>query len=101
MALLYGHVHNIAWAQQNIDIFKIIIFLITDGSDTNVNMFIKPGASAASTKRGGLPKHATQIMKSWLFQHIVVGTVYKQCKYYCMCACMELVLVLKLFWVER
>ena len=23
-------------------------------------------------KRGVLPKHATQVMKSWLFQHIVV-----------------------------
>ena len=27
---------------------------------------------AGSTKRGILPKQATQIMKTWLFQHIVV-----------------------------
>ena len=27
------------------------------------------------TKRGVLPKAATQIMKSWLFQHIVVGGI--------------------------
>ena len=66
-------------------------FLPTDGSDMNANMFIKPGASAASTKRGVLPKHATQIMKSWLFQHIVVSTVYIQYMYYCMCACVQLV----------
>ena len=26
------------------------------------------------SKRGVLPKQATQVMKSWLFQHIVVGT---------------------------
>ncbi len=26
------------------------------------------------TKRGVLPKQATQVMKSWLFQHIVVST---------------------------
>ena len=26
------------------------------------------------SKRGVLPKQATQIMKSWLFQHIVVST---------------------------
>lgn len=25
------------------------------------------------SKRGVLPKHATQVMKSWLFQHIVVS----------------------------
>lgn len=28
------------------------------------------------SKRGVLPKHATQVMKSWLFQHIVVSIVY-------------------------
>lgn len=26
-----------------------------------------------NSKRGVLPKHATQVMKSWLFQHIVVS----------------------------
>lgn len=26
-------------------------------------------------KRGVLPKHATSVMRSWLFQHLVVGLV--------------------------
>lgn len=29
-------------------------------------------APMTTTKRGVLPKHATQTMKAWLFQHIVV-----------------------------
>ena len=32
-----------------------------------------PRKSNQNTKRGVLPKQATQIMKSWLFQHIVVS----------------------------
>ena len=31
------------------------------------------GANASRTKRGVLPKRATQVMKQWLFQHLVVG----------------------------
>lgn len=34
------------------------------------------------SKRGVLPKHATQVMKSWLFQHIVVS--------FCLCSLIEL-----------
>lgn len=30
------------------------------------------GSKKGKSKRGVLPKHATNIMRSWLFQHIVV-----------------------------
>lgn len=55
-------------------LFNVVELL--DGSDMNANaMFMKLGANSSSTKRGVLPKHATQIMKSWLFQHIVVSEI--------------------------
>ena len=34
------------------------------------------GGGGSRVKRGVLPKHATQVMKSWLFQHIVVSNTY-------------------------
>lgn len=31
------------------------------------------GGSGARSKRGVLPRHATQAMRAWLFQHLVVS----------------------------
>lgn len=33
-------------------------------------------------KRGVLPKHATTVMRSWLFQHIVVSDIFKKRCYF-------------------
>ena len=38
--------------------------------------------SRKKSKRGVLPKHATQVMKSWLFQHIVVSTLLRVCAFF-------------------
>ncbi len=33
------------------------------------------GSGTSKTKRGVLPKRATQVMKQWLFQHLVVSLI--------------------------
>lgn len=39
--------------------------------------FDDDSSSKRKTKRGILPKNATNIMKQWLFQHIVVGLSFR------------------------
>lgn len=41
------------------------------------------GSGGKRQKRGVLPKHATSVMRSWLFQHLVVGVVFFFVKYIC------------------
>lgn len=42
------------------------------GSDCDSSDFQSRGSGGKRQKRGVLPKHATSVMRSWLFQHLVV-----------------------------
>lgn len=52
---------------------------ILEPSDQSSSSFQSmKGSMPLAAKRGVLPKHATQTMKSWLFQHIVVWCSLRQ-----------------------
>lgn len=44
-----------------------------DDCDSSGDM---PRSGSKKQKRGVLPKHATSVMRSWLFQHLVVSTTF-------------------------
>ena len=49
-------------------------------SNNSSNSSTSVGGGGSSNKRGVLPKQATNVMRSWLFQHIVVriNTLFPQ-----------------------
>lgn len=61
--------------QMTVNILFFILESLSPVSGTSCDEIDDHFGNRRKQKRGVLPKYATSIMRSWLFQHLVVGLI--------------------------